>query len=483
MIGFARGAAKRVWLRLARRADLRRRRQLGMEHGDLPPELWDAQVDGQGHLVIGGCDVVQLADRFGTPLYLADRGRLSRNYESFVGSFRRHYPHVELDYSYKTNPLPGVLRALHGLGAGAEVISPYELWLALKLDVPPDRVTFNGPAKTEPGLDRAVSSGIRMINIDNLAEIDSIQTFAARAGRKQRVGVRVTTSVGWSSQFGLGIQSGAAREAFERARRCQNLEVCGVHLHLGTGIKDTGVYVQAVREVLELARTLREELGVTIRYFDLGGGFGVPTVRSYDSADHRLMLNGYPPKVMDPSLAPPIATYAALIGELFERYRPSAADGDPVLTFEPGRAVTSSAQSLVLRVLAVKSAGRGGYNAILDGGLNVAMPASFEYHEVFAASKMGQPVRARYDLCGPLCHPSDVLRRQKGLPLLEPGDVIALMDAGAYFLPNQMNFSNPRSAAVLVDQGQVELLRRREAFEDVVQFDDLAEMGRPRNRA
>ena len=206
MIAQARTAAKQVWLWHARRTDRRRRSQLGMEEHNLPPEMWDATVDSAGHLVIGGCDVTEVADRYGTPLYLVDKGRLEKNYTTFLESFRRHYSKVEVDYSYKTNPLPGVLSTLHEFGAGAEVISPFELWLALKLGVPPARVTFNGPAKTVEGLRTAVNSGIRMINLDSFYEIEHIDRFAGDAGRTQRVGVRVTTSVGWSSQFGLPIR-------------------------------------------------------------------------------------------------------------------------------------------------------------------------------------------------------------------------------------------------------------------------------------
>jgi diaminopimelate decarboxylase len=415
--------------------------------------------------------VVGLADEFGTPLYVVDHGRLRKNYTGFLGAFRRGYPEVEVDYSYKTNPLPGVLRALHRLGAGAEVISPFELWLALELGVPPDRITFNGPAKTEQGLALAVSRGIRLINIDNLSEIDAIQRLASDAGSVQQVGVRVTTSVGWSSQFGLSLRNGAALEAFDRISRSGNLKPCGLHLHLGTGIKSTTVYRQAVREVLEFADLLRARAGVEIRFFDLGGGFGIPTVRSYSFTDQRLMLNGFPPRVMDLENSPPLDSYGESIVGLFRQYRPPTGHADPVIIFEPGRAVTSSAQSLVLRVLAIKPAPRGGYHAILDGGLNVAMPTSFEYHEALPASKMKETPSAFYNLCGPLCHPSDVLCFQKQLPRLEPGDVVAVMDAGAYFIPNQMNFSNPRSAAVMVEGGQAELIRSRESFEDVVRFD------------
>jgi diaminopimelate decarboxylase len=475
MISIARKMAKHVWLRLVRHSDQRQRQRLGMQNRDLTPEFWDAAVGLDGHLVIGGCDVVRLAAQYGTPLHVVDRERLRKNYVDFLGIFRRHYPHVDVFYSYKTNPLPGVLHALHEFGAGAEVISHFELWLALKLGVLPDRVIFNGPAKTESALALAVSRDVGLINVDNIAEIDTIQRLASAADRVQKVGVRVITSVGWSAQFGLSIRDGSAWEAFKRAKSCPNLDPCALHFHLGTGIKDIDIYLQAIREVLEFADDLHGKLHINIRIFDFGGGFGVPTVRTFSSADMRLMKNGFSPRVMDVEAAPQLASYAALIAELFLEYRKLKGHEDPVIIFEPGRAITSNAQTLLLRVLAVKPAREGKYNIILDGGQNVATPPTFEYHEILPASKMHETRNMFYDLFGPLCYPADVLCIHKPMPQLDPGDVVAVMDAGAYFIPNQKNFSNPRCAAVMVDSGTAKLIRKRESFKDIIHLDDFEE--------
>jgi diaminopimelate decarboxylase len=473
MIGLARKTASGLLLQLARRAERRRRQRLGMLDRDLTPDLWGAEVSSEGHLVIGGCDTVRLAETYGTPLLVVDEDRLRGNYAGFLETFRRHYPRVEIGYSYKTNPLPGVLRVLHEIGASAEVISHFELWLALELGMPGERVIFNGPAKTPEALALAVASGVRLINIDNTGEIDVIQRLAAASNRIQKVGLRLITSVGWSSQFGLSIRTGAARGAFEQVRRCSNLDPCGLHIHLGTGIKNVAVYVQAIREVLEFARDIRHEMGVEIRFFDFGGGFGVPTVRPFESTDARLMANGYPPLAIDTGASPRLESYAVAIASLLREHAPAGDGEDPMMIFEPGRAVTSSSQTLLLRVLAVKAADGGGHRVILDGGKNLAMPPGYEYHEVLAASKLGDAPRGSYDLFGPLCHPGDVLCVQKRLPHLEPGDVVAVMDAGAYFVPNQMNFSNPRCGAVIVRSGSARMIRRHETFEDIVRRDDL----------
>jgi diaminopimelate decarboxylase len=471
MLQSLKNVAKAAVLRAIVAHDRRRRTSLGMLDSDLHPANWDAEIGPEGHLVIGGCDTVELARRFGTPLHVVDRARLRTNFDGFASAFRSQGLAVEVGYSYKTNPLPGVLRTLHGFGAWAEVISHFELWLALALDVPPDKIVFNGPGKTQEAIELAVSRGVSIINVDNEDEIDWIARCALKHRRRQRVGVRVITSVGWSSQFGLGIAAGAAQRAFERIGAHSHLEAAGLHVHLGTGIRDITVYARAVREVLQFARVLRQALGIEIKFFDLGGGFGVPTVRPYSEWDMRLMHSGQRPTVTDVSSAASMADYARVIAALFARYAPP---GEPPLVFfEPGRAITSSAQTLLVETLAIKPAAANSFNVICNGGKNIAMPLGYEYHELFAAGNPAGKGEFPYDLFGPLCHPGDVLFKGKRLPRLEPGDVIAIMDAGAYFVPNQMNFSNPRPAAVMVQGGEATLIRSRETFEDIVAHDGV----------
>jgi diaminopimelate decarboxylase len=431
-------------------------------------------VGSNDQLVIQDCDVLELAHRYGTPLYVVDKVRLKSNFRRFYDSFRKLYPKIEVSYSYKTNPLPGVIRALHDFGAGAEVISHFELWLALKLNVPPENIIFNGPGKTPESLELAISNKIKLVNIDAADEIDSIGRIAAKYRHRQKVGVRVITSVGWASQFGLSLHNGSALEAFRRLIALEHVVPCGLHIHLGTGIKNVGIYLQAIREILEFSIQLDRNLGIKIQYFDVGGGFGVPTVRQYSALDTKLLVNDLPPSVHTSSACPPIEDYSTAVIRLFKEYY-SAEHGDvPTLIFEPGRAITSSAQSLLLKVLHVKPAANGFTNIILDGGKNITMPLAYEYHEVFVASKVNSPVsEGYYNLYGPLCHPSDVVFRAKKLPALQVGDVLAIMDAGAYFVSNQMNFSNPRPSVVILDAGESRVLRNRESFDDIVALDQL----------
>ncbi len=435
------------------------------------PSAWDMAWNSKGHLTVQGCDLIKLAEEFGTPLHVVDRARLEKDYHGFLKSFRAHYPHVEIGYSYKTNPLPGVLKELHHLGAMAEVISHFELWLAFILGVPPSRIIFNGPGKTEEGLRLAVSRNIHVINIDGSREIDVIDRLAREQGRVQTVGIRVVTSVGWSDQFGMSIRSGGAMEAVERICKASNLHFQCLHIHLGTGIKNVRIYLQAIREVMDFSVLVERRLGIRTHYFDFGGGFGVPTVAPFSQLDNRLLANKFPAWTPGTSASPGLEEYGRAIGGLFRQYHSADQSDPPTILFEPGRAVTSSAQSLLLRVIAIKPGDGGVDNVILDGGRNIVMPPLWEHHGVFVGSKVNSPPERYYNLYGPLCHPGDLLFRARWLPKLEIGDVIAILDAGAYFIPNQMNFSNPRPAVVMVDGGLARLIRERESFQNIVALD------------
>lgn len=472
MLNLARQLIKRALLRRVLAEDARRRAALPAEWRDMAASLWGCETNTAGHLGLQGVDLVELAARHGTPLQVVDKQRLQRNYSEFLGAFQALYPRTQLATSYKTNPLPGVLAALHEAGSYAEVISEFELWLALRLGLPGERIIVNGPGKAPGGIRLAVESGVRIINVDSLYEIELAAEHAARVKRVQDVGVRLVTSVGWSSQFGLNIASGAAREAFAKIAAQPMLRAAGIHIHLGTGIKSIPTYLRAIRECLEFADDMRREFGITIRMLDFGGGFGVPTVRTRDAWDGRLLAFGHPARQALPGDCPSPADYAKPIVDLVRAHYPDAATA-PELVFEPGRAITSSAQLLLLSVLTRKPAADGVDNLIVDGGKNVSMPLEWESHRIFAASRMNDAAVGKCNVYGPLCHPGDIIDRNLALPPMDAGDVLAVMDAGAYFTPNEMVFSNPRPAAVMIDAGQVSVIRDRETFADIVRRDAL----------
>jgi diaminopimelate decarboxylase len=464
---------KICFLRSVLAYDLLRGEEENIEGKEASLRNWDVSSGPQGHLVIEGCNVVELVEKYGTPLYIINKRRLEKDYNKFINSFRNQYMNTELSYSYKTNPLPRVLQMLHEMGAGAEVISPFELWLALKLGVQEQKIIYNGPGKGEEGLDLAISRRIKLINIDGPTEIEIIERLGKKYGHKQQVGVRVVSSIGWSGQFGFVMKNGKAISAFSHLKTLKHVIPCGIHIHLGTTINNIQDYVQAIKEILEFSVLLRRELGIKIKYFDIGGGFSVPTVRNYSRLDRMLQENGLPHRKIEGSACPTISEYGSSIIELFRRYNLSDQGEPPTIIMEPGRAITSSAQCLVLKVIGIKPAQNGNSIIIVDGGINIARPISWEHHEILAASKMNTPSDESYSIYGPLCFPNDILYGCKKLPKLEPGDILAIMDAGAYFIPNQMNFSFPRPSVVLTESGRHELIRSRESFENIVGLDIL----------
>jgi diaminopimelate decarboxylase len=255
------------------------------EQPGLAPERWGLTVGGTGHLCAEGRDLHALVERWGSPLHLVLERRLKANVDAFIG--RLPAQGIELFYSYKTNPIPGVLRRLHQLGVGAEVISPYELWLARKLGVPSERIIYNGPAKSSEALTLAFKERV-LVNLNSREEIPLVEKLAQALGVRARIGLRVTTRLGWSAQFGLPIATQEALRAFELALRSPHLEVVAVHAHLGTPIRDPLLLARFVGEVLDFADQLRGRLGLELSILDLGGSLAVPTVAPLSGLARRL---------------------------------------------------------------------------------------------------------------------------------------------------------------------------------------------------
>jgi diaminopimelate decarboxylase len=439
----------------------------------LHPSLWGVTSNSKGRMTLHGHDCVTLAEDFGTPLILADKVRLTKTYHAFLKSFSDVLPRVEISYSYKTNPLPGVLQHLHQLGAGAEVVSPNELRLALSLGVGPDKIIYNGPGKTRDGLELAVSKQIKLINIDGFDEIQAIDQLAGQYGVRQDVAVRVVTSVGWKTKFGLSIEDGSAAHAYRRLKQCAHINPCGIHFHLSTGVGDLQAYTRAVSDAIALAERLKMEMGIAVRYFDLGGGYDtVKTVRYYTGWEERLMAKNLPVQEATLRNTFAISDCGQAIATQFKRSGLFEHNRLPSIILEPGRAMTCSSQILLLKVLDIKERGNGMADVIMDGGKNVAAPLAWECHAMLPASRMTTPADKFYTLYGPLCTPYDQSFQIKRLPQLSPGDILAVMDAGAYFVSMQSSFcSFSAPAAVMLEKGKCDLIRTRQSFDAMFPHD------------
>ncbi len=429
-------------------------------------ELWELTRSRRG-LCWQGTALSDLAARWGTPLFVVHAGRLADNVRRFRQAPPGQSRSVEVFYSYKTNPIPAVLQSLWRLGVGAEVVSLYELWLALRLGVTPGHIIYNGPGKTPGAARTIVQHDLLLVNLNHREEIGLLAQAAEELGRRPTVGLRVATSESWSGKFGIPIAGGHALAAYEEALAHGSLRVVGVHAHRGVAIEDAGTLERFVHEVLELCDVLHARLGLDVELLDLGGSLAVPTV---------LPLEGWSGSLADRvSRRLSIEAYLAIVvGQVADHFH-RAGRPPPRILLEPGRALTGNTQLLLCRVNSLNAAGAGPTRAILDAGENIAHILHREYHEIFHVERWGEPSSATYTLDGPTCSPMDCLRASVELPRLGVGDTLAIMDAGAYLVPFSNSFCFPQPGVVVVEQGRETLVRRAETFEDMIDRDTYAD--------
>jgi diaminopimelate decarboxylase len=433
---------------------------------------WGLDVTPLGHLACDAVSLASLREKWGSPLHVVLARKLRENASDFLAVNEAGRTRAEIYYSYKSNPIPGVLRLLHSLGIGAEVISEYELWLALKLGVPANRIVFNGPAKSTAAIRDAVAKDLLLLNVNHREEIDLFASVARALDKRPRVGIRVAASSGWSGQFGLPIDQGEAFAAIRQVHESRVLQLAAIHCHVGGMLRSSQQALGYVGEVLSLADRVRSDLGVELTILNFGGSLATPTVAGISEFDRRLSIAFQAPIPTPlPHATIGIREYVRCVVEKVEAHYAAMGRQCPRIFFEPGRAMTGDAQILITSVLSLNASDPKPGWAILDAGINLAEPARSEFHQILPASRMHDKRVLRYRLAGPICSPGDVLSWSTLLPELAIGDALAIMDAGAYFVPFSTSFSFPRPAIVMIDGSDVHLLRRAETFEDIIALD------------
>jgi diaminopimelate decarboxylase len=451
----------------------------------LKVEDWGFSSNEDGELLIGGARAEALAKEFGTPLHVLDETGLRRRAHQLRNAFETAYPgSVSAYYAMKCNNTPGIVRMILDEGFRPEVGTAYEWCLAQRLGVDPSRIMVNGPNKGEL-LRTAVAEGAGLIVVDGPQELELIERICSELGSSARILIRVNpnavpkgmnrasaTGSRKLSVFGFDLASGEVSEALKRIAGSEGLQFQGLHCHVGTGIRRTRDYVRPLEILVSIAAEAAR-YGLAVQTLDIGGGFGVPTSRELDTLEFLLYQGvGRLPRSPDPNEFPPIDEFAAHVSR-------TIADGCrheglelPQLVVEPGRAIVSGAGVLLLGVGAVKRRDGVGTWVITDGAAGtVAFPLYYEYHEVLLCRAVNASRTERYTLVGPVCFSADWIYRNKRMPPIEPGDVLAVCDAGAYFTVQETNFGFPRPPIVSVNDGTATLLRRRETFDDMVSRD------------
>jgi diaminopimelate decarboxylase len=398
-------------------------------------------------LACDGVPLEQAAAEHGTPLYVYSRAALEAAYQSYAAAFAR-VPH-RICYAVKANGNGALLRLFAGLGAGADIVSGGELLAARRAGFTPERIVFAGVGKSEAEIALGLEHGIGEWNAESEDEIARIAAAAAVRGKRARVSLRVNPDIDARShpyistglrETKFGVDIGQALEMLHRARSHSGVELVGVQCHIGSQITEIEPITAAARALAELSRELLAE-GFALQTIDIGGGLGV----SYDGSG-----------VPDP------ARLAAAVLPALE--------GLPLLLLlEPGRSLVAAAGALLTRVLYVKQ-GHGKRFVVVDAGMNdLLRPALYEsFHRIEPVRTRGKP-HELVDVVGPVCESSDFLARGRELESPEPGDLLLVRDAGAYGFAMASNYNmRPRAAEVMVEDGKVRLIRRRETFEDLV---------------
>jgi len=460
----------------------------------LDPELWGMTVGEEGELRIAGHSAVDLARQHGTPLHVLNEERLGESVARFKSSAEAAYAgRVSVHYAFKCNAVPAVVQAVRHHGLLAEVMTPYELDLALRLGFSSGEIVVNGPCKTDDFLRQCVEAKVRLLVVDSVGELNALQSIAASTGREIDILLRVNpdyvprgmnqgsaTGSRKGCAFGLDLKSGEVAEAIALITASSSVRFRGYHFHIGTGIRNPKDYSNALRCLPALIGHAGAA-GLEVRILDVGGGFASMTTREFTSLEMMLyQAAGRLPSAPADVDAASVDDFTREISSRVEEYFPD--DSLPELIYEPGRCIASPNQLLLLTVHRIKERPGVGKWLITDGGLGtVTMPTYYEYHEVFLCDEVRRARTEKASIIGPVCFAGDIVYRNKRMPPVRAGEVLAIMDTGAYFTALESSFGFPRPAIISVRPGGGQVIRERETYEEMNardRFVPLAESGR-----
>ena len=405
-------------------------------------------------LYVEDLPVKQLAEEFGTPLYIYSRATLERHWHAFDSALGDH-PHL-ICYAVKANSNIGILNVMAKLGSGFDIVSQGELERVLAAGGEASKVVFSGVAKSRAEIMRALEVGIRCFNVESVAELHHINQIAGEMEKIAPISLRVNPDVDAhthpyistglkENKFGVSVDE--AREVYKLAATLPHVKITGMDCHIGSQLTELQPFLDATDRLIRLMEQLKED-GITLKHLDLGGGLGVT------------YTDETPPHPSD---------YATTLLNKLKNYE------DLEIILEPGRAIAANAGILLAKVQYLKSNESRNF-AITDTGMNdMIRPALYEaYMNIIEIDRTLGREKAIYDVVGPVCETSDFLGKQRKLAIAE-GDYIAQRSAGAYGASMSSNYnSRPRTAEVLVDRDKAHLIRRRESLSELWALESIA---------
>lgn len=397
--------------------------------------------------------VKSLINQYGSPLFVISEKQIRRNFQNAGRIFKTRYPKVQFAWSYKTNYLNAVCRIFHQEGSWAEVVSGFEYDKAIGNGVPGNKIIFNGPGKSDEQLVTAARNN-SLIHIDHYEELYSLIRLSEEHNFRPRVAIRVNMDTGiypkWD-RFGFNFENGQAWNAITRVINSVNLDLVGLHCHIGTFMLSPSAYATAASGMCELIWKIREKFDKSVQYIDLGGGF--PSTNTLKGA----YLPGS-------DTVPSIDQFADAITDVILGYGFKQEDL-PLLILESGRALIDDAGFLLGTVLASKRLSDGRRATILDFGINSLFTSLWYEHKISPAQVFSQQTEEMV-LFGPLCMNIDIIRESITMPLLEKGNHLVVHKVGAYNMTQWMQFITLRPNIVLIDtDNNTHLIRKAETLE------------------
>ncbi len=420
-------------------------------------------VNSRGHLVIGGCDTVALAAKFGTPLYIYDELTLRTKCREFREEFGKLYPDVMIIYASKAYSNGNLLRLIKAEGLGLDVVSEGELGIAASVKFPVEKIYFHGNNKSPRELNLVLKWHVGRIVVDNFHELEMLDKLTKKLGIRQDILLRMTpgvdphthkyTSTGsLDSKFGFPLP--LKEKAVANALKIRGLNVIGLHFHIGSLIYETEPYVESIKFVVQFAAEMQKKYGLELKELSTGGGFAV---------QYTLDKPAIPTSAFAEKITSTIIKECKIYGlEL------------PKLIVEPGREIVAQAGVALYSLGVIKEIPGVRTYAAVDGGMgdNICPPLYGEKMEAVLANRMRARNAGKVTVCGKFCESGDILIRDIVMPKLTAGDILAVAVNGAYSIPESMNYNAFfKPPVVMVKNGKARLIRRRETLEDITRCD------------
>ncbi len=420
-------------------------------------------VNNEGHLVIGGCDTVKLAEEYGTPVYLFDELTMRNKCAEYKSEFNRRYPGTTVLYAAKAFLNRSVALLIKEEGLGMDVVSGGEMGIARSVDFPMENIYFHGNNKSPEELRQALEWGVGRIVVDNFHELRMLDKIAEERDRRPSILLRITPGVdvhthqhiitgNVDSKF--GFPRVMAEEGVVAAMSLPNVNLTGLHFHIGSLITETEPYLQAIEYIIDLSAEMKRKHGFELRELDIGGGYGV----RYNLESPASSVSFFAE-----------ALTANVISHCERLNLPL-----PKLLIEPGRSIVARAGVALYTVGVVKEIPDVRTYVSVDGGMadNIRPALYGARQEAVLANKMPDGETGKFTIAGKFCESGDILIKDLSLPHPEAGDILAVPVCGAYCLPQASNYNASfKVAVVMVKDGKARLIRRRETLEDLMRCD------------